>query len=265
MVRAEVRLGAHDPEGAYRAALAGLSVPGVAPDMCEWLVPLAARALADRAQAVRDAGGSPTVELSLADDLQAAHPGVLRDSGFTDAPAYERTCQALDSLYGAELSRTRAEPDEGELWCIAAESLESTGLPWEAAYACRRGAEALLSRDRDRVRGAALLRRGLSRAQALAADPIIEELQALAHRARVSTRQAVPTTGRAASRIRVTSREQEILALLVSGRTYGEIARELVISEKTVSSHISNLLAKTGTANRIDLAGYADRTGLVSG
>ena len=265
VVRAEVRLGAHDPEGAYLAALSGLSVPGVAPDMCEWLVPLAARGLADRAQAVRDGGGSPTIELSHADELEAAHPAVLRDYGLVASPTYERTCQALDSLYAAELSRTRAEPGEGALWRIAVDGLESAGLPWEAAYACKRGAEALLSHDRDRVGGTALLRRGLSRAEALAAEPLIGELQALALRARVSTRQAVPAMGEATSGIRVTSREREILALLVSGRTYGEIARELVISEKTVSSHISNLLAKTGTSNRVELAGYADRSHLTTG
>ncbi len=265
VVRAEVRLGAHDPEGAYLAALAGLGVPGAPPDMGEWLVPLAARALADRAQAIRDAGGSPTGELSRADELQAAHPAALRDSGFTESPAYERTCQALDALYAAELSRTRAEPGEGALWVIAADRLESTHLPWEAAYACRRGAEALLSHDRDRVRGRALLRRGLSRAEALAAEPLIRELQALALRARVPTRHAVPSTGDVTSGIRVTAREREVLALLVSGRTYGEIATELVISEKTVSSHVSNLLAKTGTSNRVELAGYAVRSHLTTG
>lgn len=265
VVRAEVSLGAHDPGGAYLAALAGLSVEGFPPDMCEWLVPLAARALADQAQAVRDVGGSPTVELSRADELQAAHPAVLRDSGFVDSPSYECACQALDSLYAAELGRARAEPGQGELWGIAADSLESAGLPWEAAYACRRGAEALLGHDRDRARGTALLRRGLNRAQALAAEPLLADLQALALRARVFTRQAVPSTGEVISGVRVTSREREILALLVSGRTYGEIARELVISEKTVSSHISNLLAKTGTSNRVELAGYADRSHLTAG
>jgi len=264
VVRAEVRLGAHDPEGAYLAALAGLNLPGAPPDMCEWLVPLAARALADRAQAVRDAGGSPTGELSRADELQAAHPAVLRDFGFTAFPSYEVPCRALDSLYAAELGRARAEPGQGELWGIAADSLESARLPWEAAYACKRGAEALLSHDRDRVRGAALLRRGLSRAEALAAEPLIGDLHALALRARVSTRQAVPSTGEVISGVRVTSREREILALLISGRTYGEIAKELVISEKTVSSHISNLLAKTGTSNRVELAGYADRSHLTT-
>jgi DNA-binding NarL/FixJ family response regulator len=52
---------------------------------------------------------------------------------------------------------------------------------------------------------------------------------------------------------------------LVSGRTYGEIASELVISEKTVGSHISNLLAKTRTSNRVELTGYAERAHLTAG
>ena len=265
-VRAEVRLGAHDPEGAYLAALAGITVPGAAPDMCEWLVPLAARALADRAEAARDAGEVPSVALALADQLEAEHPAVVRDFGYVAWPSYERQCHALDALYAAELSRTRAEPGEGELWALAADGLGSVGLAWEEAYACRRGAEALLGHSRDRAAGAALLRRGLGLAEALAAEPLVGELEALALRARVSTRQAVATTGGVtAGHLRVTPREREILALLVSGRTYGEIAKELVISEKTVSSHISNLLAKTGTSNRVELAGYAERSHLSAG
>jgi len=52
----------------------------------------------------------------------------------------------------------------------------------------------------------------------------------------------------------LTAREREILGHIVAGRTYSEIARVLVISEKTVSSHVSNLLRKTGTSNRIDLS-----------
>jgi len=54
-----------------------------------------------------------------------------------------------------------------------------------------------------------------------------------------------------------------VLALVVAGRTYGEIARALVVSEKTVSSHVSHLLAKTGTANRVDLARWAERRHLL--
>jgi DNA-binding NarL/FixJ family response regulator len=50
-----------------------------------------------------------------------------------------------------------------------------------------------------------------------------------------------------------------VLAYVVAGRTYGEIARELVISEKTMSAHISNLLRKTGTSSRVELAQLAGR------
>jgi DNA-binding CsgD family transcriptional regulator len=57
----------------------------------------------------------------------------------------------------------------------------------------------------------------------------------------------------------LTSREREVLAYVVAGRTYGEIARELVISEKTVSAHISNLLHKTGTSSRVELAQLVGR------
>jgi len=265
VVRAEVRLGAGDPDAAYLAALAGMGVPGSEPLFGEWLVPLAARALADRAQAVRDGGDAPSVQLARADQLQAAHPAVIRDASAA-SEAYERQCRALDALYAAELSRTREGPREHELWMAAADSLESVGLAWEEAYACRRGAEALLSNRHDRATGAALLRRALNRAERLAAEPLVEQLQALAVRARVSTRRAVASADDVPTgRVRITPREREILALLVSGRTYGEIASELVISEKTVGSHISNLLAKTGTSNRVELAGYAERAHLTAG
>ena len=56
-----------------------------------------------------------------------------------------------------------------------------------------------------------------------------------------------------------TPREREVLAHVVAGRTYAEIAAALFLSEKTVSSHISNMLRKTGTANRVELAAWAGR------
>ena len=45
----------------------------------------------------------------------------------------------------------------------------------------------------------------------------------------------------------LTEREHEILGHVLAGRTYQEIARSLVISEKTVSAHVSHMLAKTVT------------------
>ena len=42
-------------------------------------------------------------------------------------------------------------------------------------------------------------------------------------------------------------------------QTYSQIAARLFISDKTVSSHVSNVLRKTGTASRIELAELARR------
>ncbi len=58
----------------------------------------------------------------------------------------------------------------------------------------------------------------------------------------------------------LTPREREVLSHLVAGRTYAEIAQALFISEKTVSAHVSNLLRKTGTSSRVEVAELARRT-----
>jgi len=57
----------------------------------------------------------------------------------------------------------------------------------------------------------------------------------------------------------LTTRESEIVGYLVAGGTYAEIARALVLSEKTVSVHVSNMLRKTGTASRVELTQLANR------
>ena len=62
----------------------------------------------------------------------------------------------------------------------------------------------------------------------------------------------------------LTPREHEILALVAAGRTNGEIARQLFISTKTVSVHVSNILGKLGVSNRVEAALHALRSGLVA-
>jgi DNA-binding NarL/FixJ family response regulator len=59
----------------------------------------------------------------------------------------------------------------------------------------------------------------------------------------------------------LTARELEVLAFLVTGRSNGEIAKDLFISDKTVSVHVSNILRKTGTASRLEAAALAVRVG----
>ena len=61
----------------------------------------------------------------------------------------------------------------------------------------------------------------------------------------------------------LTARETEILGLVAQGRSNGEIARQLFISTKTVSVHVSNILAKLGASGRTEAAAIARRDGLL--
>ena len=60
----------------------------------------------------------------------------------------------------------------------------------------------------------------------------------------------------------LTEREVEVLKLVAQGLTNQQIAERLVISERTVSTHISNILSKLHLANRTQVALYALREGL---
>jgi DNA-binding CsgD family transcriptional regulator len=62
----------------------------------------------------------------------------------------------------------------------------------------------------------------------------------------------------------LTSRELEVLRSLASGRSNREIAAELFISDKTVSVHVSNILAKLGAASRTEAAAIAHDNGMRS-
>ncbi|MCK9517832.1 MAG: response regulator transcription factor [Dehalococcoidia bacterium] len=61
----------------------------------------------------------------------------------------------------------------------------------------------------------------------------------------------------------LTDREQEVLVLLARGRANKEIARDLQIGEKTVKTHVSNILSKLGVQSRTQAALYAVRQGMV--
>ena len=60
----------------------------------------------------------------------------------------------------------------------------------------------------------------------------------------------------------LTQREVEVLRLVAGGKTDREIAEELLISTRTVTTHVSNIRDKIRAANRTEAASYATRNGL---
>ncbi len=63
----------------------------------------------------------------------------------------------------------------------------------------------------------------------------------------------------------LTERETEVLRLIAAGMSNKEIAQALVIGEKTVKTHVSNVLSKLGVTSRTQAALYAARIGLTNG
>jgi DNA-binding NarL/FixJ family response regulator len=63
----------------------------------------------------------------------------------------------------------------------------------------------------------------------------------------------------------LTAREVDVLHLLVGGKSNKGIGNSLHITEKTVKTHVSNIIAKLGVESRTQAALIAVRQGLVAG
>ncbi|MGK7888884.1 MAG: LuxR C-terminal-related transcriptional regulator [Leptolyngbyaceae cyanobacterium] len=61
----------------------------------------------------------------------------------------------------------------------------------------------------------------------------------------------------------LSERERQIVELVTIGMTNQEISEELAISKRTVDNHISNILTKTATSNRVELVRWALKWGKV--
>ncbi len=95
-------------------------------------------------------------------------------------------------------------------------------------------------------------------AERLGAQPLLRELRGLTGYDAGALRPVVKRESQD-----LTPREQEVLALVATGRSNREIAGQLFISAKTVSVHISNVLAKLEAASRTEAVAVARRRGLL--
>jgi DNA-binding NarL/FixJ family response regulator len=73
---------------------------------------------------------------------------------------------------------------------------------------------------------------------------------------------ALGIAGRAGERSRISVREEEIAALVAGGSTNKEIAGSLGLSDRTVETHVQNLLTKLGFHSRTQIATWAMREGI---
>jgi DNA-binding NarL/FixJ family response regulator len=129
-------------------------------------------------------------------------------------------------------------------------------------YGLFRLTETLIARS-ERDAAAEAAREGLRLASSMAAA-IAHELRDLADWARLRVDTPAPAgPGDGAGQFRLTDREREVLKLVAGGHSNGQIAAALFISPKTVSVHVSNILAKLGVSGRAQATAVAHRVGLL--
>jgi ATP/maltotriose-dependent transcriptional regulator MalT len=167
-----------------------------------------------------------------------------------------------------ELARIAAELDKPLLWAMSAQAEGAVRLAGDDA----RGAVAALHRAQSswqelrapyevacvRVLLAAACRRlgdaDTARMEEAAAREVFVEVGARPDLARLDE---AAGRGQAEAAAGLTAREIDVIRLVAAGRTNREIADELVISEKTVARHLSNMFTRLGLANRAAATAYA--------
>ena len=133
-------------------------------------------------------------------------------------------------------------------WSETADLFAELGHPLEEARARTRLAGVLRAAG-DAEASEVQRRRARDQAVALGAAPLVEELG------------TAPRGGSPGGPL--TPREREILALVAAGRSNAEIGRQLFISAKTASVHVSNVMGKLGAGSRTEAAALARRDGLI--
>ncbi len=223
-----------------------------------FLVALGLRAAANVAQ---ESGSAPDVHgrdeaRAVARDLIAR----LRDHARAIAGDADPHLAAELPLAEAEYRRCLGD-DDPERWAAVAAAWDTLQHPLDLCYGKVRRAEALLrhaSRRSVRQDVARELEEAWAIAAALGARPATQRIEEIARRGRIvlSAREGRPLERRAlpGDPRGLTPREQQVLRLLLDGRTDREIADQLFIAEKTASVHVSNIKAKFAAASRTEVA-----------
>ncbi len=287
-LRAGLEMWRGRPDLARQTVCAGLQAPAAGSDDVWVIAPLVwhgMRAEADLAER-HGTRAATTPELhQLRDSVRR-----LGEQAANAAPPVQDVVTGFLTLCAAEDSRLAGTPDP-DAWRASAAILERHGHPYPAAYSRFRLADALLS-QRSRAAGAAdALALAYAAARSMGARPLLGQIKDLAARARItlpdheaapptdapppdpaaglqaiSLASAAPESGPLPAPFEeLTAREFDVLAQLVAGLTNRQIAGRLFISEKTVSVHISHILAKLGVRTRVQAIAAVHRSRMTVG
>jgi len=131
--------------------------------------------------------------------------------------------------------------------------------PFEAAYGRFRWCEAMLEEGGTKEVIEPTVEELVELASDLGATRLATAVERAARRAGIRV-----GADRSRDKYALTQREQEVLLHLSRGASNRRIAKDLYISEKTASVHVSNILRKMGVSNRGQAAAVAIREQLVT-
>jgi DNA-binding CsgD family transcriptional regulator len=173
----------------------------------------------------------------------------------------------VGAAWRAQLAAERARADGADdiaAWADVTAQWAALGERPEQAYATIREVESR-ARAGDRQGAAEKLAIARALADELRAKPLVAEAEAVARRNRLGARSPLPRQRDGVAGLgSLTPRELEVLELVARGLDNRAVAARLVISSKTASVHVSNILAKLGATSRTHAASLAMRHGLVS-
>ena len=260
---AELAIAEGHHSAADAAVAEGLRVTGTNVVFSAPLYVLGLRSAADRAELARARRlDDEVLEARRAGDVLARERRAQLAPEGSDGLVPTPRTDAYGLLGEAELARLGGRSDP-YVWSAAAKAWERLGEPYPSAYARWREAEAQLLSGVPRDQVESLVRAAYVTATELGAGPLRAEIEALARRGRLTLGPEPETTPPPSplERLGLTTREQEVLALVALGRTNREIAETLFISPKTATIHVSNILSKLGVRGRVEAATIAHRLG----